>query len=260
MRRRPSNPSFHCWPCLVSEFCFLALFVSFAFSLFFRSFCNSSRHRSPFALALFSGAAAAAAGRGSPPPPTGRRGGMWLVVKASHRKESTTSKERGGGWGSQIPAPAPPGAAFCGREQQGGLGRPQLPAPAPPGAAFAIPLERNGASGGWGPDVRNGALVQARAHLLKNHALACTRARFPHLMRSKSPRAVWGLGAGRAKWCSGAGEGASFQKSCSRLRQSMFFTSHVCQCFFKGAAAAAAGRGSPPPPGAGVWSSLVGLS
>ena len=68
-------------------------------------------------------------------------------------------------------------------------------------------------------------------------------------MRSKSPRAVWGLGAGRAKWCSGAGEGASFQKSCSRLRQSMFFTSHVCQRFFQGAAAAAAGRGSPPPPG-----------
>ena len=69
-------------------------------------------------------------------------------------------------------------------------------------------------------------------------------------MRSKSPRAVWGLGAGRVKWCSGVGEGASFEKACSRLRQSMFFTSHVCQRFFQGAAAAAAGRGSPPPPGA----------
>ena len=70
-------------------------------------------------------------------------------------------------------------------------------------------------------------------------------------MRSKSPRAVWGLGAGRVKWCSGVGEGASFEKACSRLRQSMFFTSHVCQRFFQGAAAAAAGRGSPPPPRAG---------
>ena len=137
-------------------------------------------------------------------------------------------QEEQGGWGDpQLPAPARSGAAFCGREQQGGWGDPQLPAPAPPGAAFAIPLERNGASGGWGPDVRNGALVQARAHLLKNHALACTRARFPHLMRSKSPRAVWGLGAGRAKWCSGAGEGASFQKSCSRLHQSMISTPHA---------------------------------
>ena len=76
-------------------------------------------------------------------------------------------------------------------------------------------------------------------------------------MRSKSPRAVWGLGAGRVKWCSGVGEGASFEKACSRLRQSMFFTSHVCQRFFQGAAAAAAGRGSPPPPGAGVGATVV---
>ena len=74
LRRRPSKPSFHCRPCFVSEFCFLALFASLAFSLFFVYFCSSSRHRSPFALALFSGAAAAAAGRGSPPPPAGRRG------------------------------------------------------------------------------------------------------------------------------------------------------------------------------------------
>ena len=69
LRRRPSNPLVHCRPCFVCAFCFLVLFVSLAFSLFFRSCCNSSRHRSPFALAFFSGAAAAAAGRGSPPPP-----------------------------------------------------------------------------------------------------------------------------------------------------------------------------------------------
>ena len=40
-------------------------------------------------------------------------------------------------------------------------------------------------------------------------------------------RAEWGvrgLGAGRAKWRSGAGEGASFKKSCSRLHQSMIST------------------------------------
>ncbi len=76
-------------------------------------------------------------------------------------------------------------------------------------------------------------------------------------MRSKSPWGVRGLGAGRAKWCSVVGEGASFEKACSRLRQSMFFTSHVCQRFFQGAAAAAAGRGSPPPPGAGVRQTVV---
>ena len=43
-------------------------------------------------------------------------------------------------------------------------------------------------------------------------------------------RAKWGvrgLGAGRAKSCSGAGEGASFQKSCSRLHQSMISTPHA---------------------------------
>ena len=151
---------------------------------------------------FFKGAAAAAAGRGSPPPPGAGVGQTVAIPFHEHGVRGTRwYKARGAG----------------------GLGRAQFPAPAPPGAAFAIPLERNGASGGWGPDVRNGALVQARAHLLKNHALACTRARFPHLMRSKSPRAVWGLGAGRAKWCSGAGEGASFQKSCSRLHQSVFF-------------------------------------
>ena len=43
-------------------------------------------------------------------------------------------------------------------------------------------------------------------------------------------RAEWGvrgLGAGRAKWRSGAGEGASFKKSCSRLHQSMISTPHA---------------------------------
>ena len=43
-------------------------------------------------------------------------------------------------------------------------------------------------------------------------------------------RAKWGvrgLGAGRAKSCSGAGEGASYQKSCSRLHQSMISTPHA---------------------------------
>ena len=48
-----------------------------------------------------------------------------------------------------------------------------------------------------------------------------------------------------------------FAKMRPRLRQSMFFTSYVCQRFFKGAAAAAAGRGSPPPPRAGVVSIWV---
>ena len=128
---------------------------------------------------FFQGAAAAAAGRGSPPPPgAGVRQTVAIPFQEHGVRGTRWYKARGaGGLGRpQLPAPAPPGAAFCGREQQGGLGLPQLPAPAPPGAAFAIPLERNGASGGWGPDVRNGALVQARAHLLKNHALACTRA------------------------------------------------------------------------------------
>ena len=127
----------------------------------------------------FSGAAAAAAGRGSPPPPgAGVRQTVAIPFQEHGVRGTRWYKARGAGGlgGPQLPAPAPPGAAFCGREQQGGLGPPQLPAPAPPGAAFAIPLERNGASGGWGPAVRNGAPVQARAHLLKNHALACTRA------------------------------------------------------------------------------------
>ena len=61
--------------------------LSFVFSLllflsralyFFVYVCRPSRHRSPFALALFSGAAAAAAGRGSPPPPW--RGVVSLLV------------------------------------------------------------------------------------------------------------------------------------------------------------------------------------
>ena len=133
----------------------------------------------PLISIFFQGAAAAAAGRGSPPPPgAGVRQTVAIPFQEHGVRGTRWYKARGaGGLGEpQLPAPARPGAAFCGREQQGGLGEPQLPAPAPPGAAFAIPLERNGASGGWGPAVRNGAPVQARAHLLKNHALACTRA------------------------------------------------------------------------------------
>ena len=44
--------------------------------------------------------------------------------------------------------------------------------PRPPGPAFAIPLERNGWSGAWGPWVENGALVLAWEHFLEKRALA----------------------------------------------------------------------------------------
>ena len=50
------------------------------------------------------------------------------------------------------------------------------------------------------------------------------RARFCDTSRAKW--GVRGLGAGRAKSCSGAGEGASCQESCSRLHQSTISTSH----------------------------------
>ena len=142
--------------------------------VFFEKACSRLRQSMFFTSHVcqrfFQGAAAAAAGRGSPPPPgAGVRQTVAIPFQEHGVRGTRWYKARGaGGLGEpQLPAPARPGAAFCGREQQGGLGEPQLPAPAPPGAAFAIPLERNGASGGWGPDVRNGALVQARAHLSK---------------------------------------------------------------------------------------------
>ena len=78
----------------------------------------------------FSGAAAAAAGRGSPPPPgAGVRGvvGGYGFVALCSAITMLTSKGRQGAEGYTVPSPRPPGRAF------------------------AIPLERNGWSGGWGP-------------------------------------------------------------------------------------------------------------
>ena len=65
LRRQPSNPLVHCRPCFFSEICFVFVWFLSRSLYFFVSVCRPSRHRSPFALALFSGAAAAAAGRGS---------------------------------------------------------------------------------------------------------------------------------------------------------------------------------------------------
>ena len=76
------------------------------------------------------GAAEAAAGRGSPPPPgAGVRG----VV---------------GGYGFVALCSAITMLTSKGRQ---GANLYTNPSPRPPGRAFAIPLERNGGSGGWGP-------------------------------------------------------------------------------------------------------------
>ena len=109
LRRRPANPQFHCRPCFVSEFCFLALFASLAFSLFFVYLFCSSRHRSPFALALFSGAAAAAAGRGSPPPPGAAWDSPWRYrfMNTVLEEHDGTRQEEQGGWANPSYQPPP---------------------------------------------------------------------------------------------------------------------------------------------------------
>ena len=78
---------------------FLFLSRSLNFSVYV---CRPSRHRSPFALALFSGAAAAAAGRGSPPPPRGRAcgaslGSVWVGGRSS---KGVVNRGTGQGLGS----------------------------------------------------------------------------------------------------------------------------------------------------------------
>ena len=136
-------------------------------------------------------------------------------------------EEQGGCGDHKYQPPPPPGPLFAAGNSKGGWGGPSFQPPPPPGPLLRYLSSEMGGPGAGGRTCEM-ALRCRRGRIFSKTMLSPAPEHDFHTSCAQSRQGRSGANdAGRVKWCSGAGEGASFQKSCSRLHQSMISTPHA---------------------------------